>query len=64
MADRSRKNRNQPGFLEVSDVNDFAGHDGREHSLVTLTVTNAGLNADEGLGTEIPSLTVLIVATN
>jgi len=64
VADRSGKNRNQPGSLEVSDVNDFAWHDGREHSFVTLTVTNAGLNADEGVGTDIPSLRVLIAATS
>lgn len=37
VADRNRKNRNQPGSFEVSDVNDVAWHDGREHSFVTLT---------------------------
>ena len=64
MADRSRKNRNQPGSLEVSDVNDCACHDGREHWFVTLTVTDAGLNADAGVGTDVPSLMMLIAATS
>ena len=64
MADRSRKNRNQPGSREVSDVNDYACHDGREHSFVTSTVTNAGLNADEDVGVNVPSLMVLIAATS